>query len=113
MNIVSSKTIQTNAGCAPGSNRNLPSNGVIYVQNVPAAGSDPNHSSCSGSSCYGDVNISGTLNGQLTVAAENDINITGDVKYHQYPSAATTCSVSSRTTMSRSCTRTARTSPTT
>jgi hypothetical protein len=85
MNVVSSKTIQTNAGCAPGSNLNLPSNGVIYVQNVPAANSDPNHSSCSGSACYGDVNISGTLKGQLTIASEDDIVITGNVKYSSYP----------------------------
>ena len=58
---------------------------MIYVQNVPAASADPNHSSCSGTACNGDVNVSGTLNGQLTIASEDDIDITGDVKYHQYP----------------------------
>ncbi len=68
MNVTSPKTLSTNAGCGPGSGKNLPANGVIYVQNVPSSGSDPNHSSCSGSSCIGDVNISGVLNGQLTVA---------------------------------------------
>ncbi len=84
MTVVSAKTRSTNSGCGPGTNLSLPANGVVYVQNVPS-GTDPNHSSCSGSSCNGDVNISGTLNGQLTVAAQDDINITDDLTYHQYP----------------------------
>jgi hypothetical protein len=62
----------------------LPANGVIYVQNVPS-GSDPNRSACSGSTCIGDVNVSGVLNGQLTIAAQDDINITGNLTYNQYP----------------------------
>ena len=48
-------------------------------------GTDPNHSSCSGSACNGDVNVSGTLNGQLTIASQDDIIITGNLTYHQYP----------------------------
>jgi Tfp pilus assembly protein PilX len=86
MNVTSPKSLSTNAGCAPGANLSLPANGVIYVQNVPSANSDPNHSSCSGSSCNGDVNVSGTLNGQLTIASQDDIAITGNLTYHQYPS---------------------------
>ncbi len=83
MNVISPKTIQSN--CATGSNVSLPTNGVVYVQNVPA-GADPNHSSCSGSACNGDVSVSGTLNGQLTIASSNDIDITGNIVYHSYPS---------------------------
>jgi hypothetical protein len=86
MDVTSPGTISTNAGCAPGSNRNLPVNGVIYVQNIPSSHSDPNYSACSGAACNGDVNLSGTLNGQLTIAAQNDIVIVGDTVYHQYPS---------------------------
>ncbi|HUI47967.1 MAG TPA: pilus assembly PilX N-terminal domain-containing protein [Acidimicrobiia bacterium] len=86
MNVSSSKTKSTNTGCGPGNGLSLPVNGVVYVQNVPSSTSDPNHSSCSGSTCNGDVNISGTLNGQLTVASQDDIDITGNLVYHQYPS---------------------------
>ncbi|MDQ1461738.1 MAG: hypothetical protein QOI08_3222, partial [Actinomycetota bacterium] len=85
MNVTSLKTRSTNSGCAPGTNLRLPLNGVIYVQNVPSSSSDPNYSSCSGSSCIGDVSISGVLNGQLTVAAADDIYITGNLTYNQYP----------------------------
>ena len=72
----------------------LPANGVIYVQNVPTSTSDPNHSTCSGNGCFGDVNVSGTLNGQLTIASMDDIDITGNLVYHLRRRAATTCSVS-------------------
>ena len=84
MDVTSPGTLSTNAGCGPGAGRNLPQNGVVYVQNVPA-GADPNHSNCSGNACIGDVNVSGTLNGQLTIASMDDINITGNLTYHQYP----------------------------
>jgi hypothetical protein len=84
MNVTSPATLSTNAGCAPGTGLALPQNGVIYVQNVPA-GADPNHSNCSGNGCLGDVNVSGTLNGQLTIASMDDINITGNLTYAQYP----------------------------
>lgn len=85
MNVTSSKSLSTNAGCGPGNGLSLPANGVIYVQNVPSALTDPNHSACGGSSCIGDVSVSGTLNGQLTIASQDDIIITGNVMYHQYP----------------------------
>ncbi len=85
MNVTSPATKSTNSGCGPGSALSLPANGVVYVQNVPAAGSDPNHSSCSGNACLGDVNVSGTLKGQLTIASMDDIDITGNLVYHQFP----------------------------
>jgi Tfp pilus assembly protein PilX len=82
MDVVSPGTAanKTAAGCAPGTGLSLPSNGVIYVQGVPQ---------CSGSSCNGDVKLSngsgsgktGGLAGQLTIAAANDIVITGNVTY--------------------------------
>ncbi len=83
MDVTSPATKSSN--CMPvTTGMHLPSNGVIYVQNVPA-GADPNHSACSGNACFGDVNVSGTLNGQLTIASMDDINITGNLTYHQYP----------------------------
>jgi Tfp pilus assembly protein PilX len=83
MNVTSPKTLESN--CATGTNVPLPPNGVVYVQDVPA-GTDPNHSSCSGSGCNGDVNVSGTLKGQLTIAAQDDIDITGNIVYNTFPS---------------------------
>ncbi len=85
MDVTSPKTRSTNSGCGPGNNLALPPNGVIYVQNIPTARSDPNHSSCSGTGCNGIVNLSGTLEGQLTIAGEDDIVITGNVQYNTYP----------------------------
>ena len=81
---------------------NLPTNGVIYVQNVPATSSDPNYTSgCPYSvnsrthplglpiandvTTYGcrngDVFLEGTLKGQLTIAADNNIDVTWNVTY--------------------------------
>jgi Tfp pilus assembly protein PilX len=85
MDVVSSKTRSTNSGCAPGTNKSLPVNGVIYVQTVPTSSSNPNYSSCSGSACNGDVSVKGTLKGQLTIAAQNDVIITGNLQYNTYP----------------------------
>lgn len=90
----------------------LPTNGVIYVQNVPSTSTDPNYAaSCitstqlsAGSStstatvqhplgypekndittygCMsGDVFLKGTLKGRLTIAADNNIDIVGNVTY--------------------------------
>jgi hypothetical protein len=94
--------------CQPGSNIPLPSNGVIYVQNVPSTASDPNYTAgCITATqinnsptvvnhplgypqrydittygCRnGDVFLQGTLNGRLTIAAENNIDIIGNVTY--------------------------------
>ena len=41
MDVTSPKTRSTNSGCGPGTNLNIPTNGVIYVQNVPTSSSDP------------------------------------------------------------------------
>lgn len=106
MTVVSPETISTNtvpggSSCV-GTNVPLPANGVIYVQSVPASSKDPNYSaSCpsgfnpsswdgatsygSGDSCSsGDVFVQGTLSGELTIAASNDIFITGNITYDSF-----------------------------
>jgi hypothetical protein len=85
MDVVSAGTKSTNTGCGPGTNLALPANGVVYVQTVPSSHADPNWGSCTGSACNGDANVSGTLAGQLTIAAQNDIIIRNNLLYHQYP----------------------------
>ncbi len=85
MDVVSPKTRSTNSGCTPGTNKSLPVNGVIYVQTVPTSSSNPNYSACSGTACNGDVSVQGTLKGQLTIAAQNDVIITGNLQYNTYP----------------------------
>lgn len=93
--------------CQPGSNIPLPSNGVIYVQNVPSTTTDPNYTAgcitatqINGSTTVshplgypqrydittygcrnGDVFLQGTLKGRLTIAAENNIDVIGNVTY--------------------------------
>ena len=81
-------------GDTPGVWQSLPSNGVVYVQGVPGNGSDPNYSSgCRRGHPFddelanghvteddygcrdGDVFLWGELDGQLTIAAENNINL--------------------------------------
>jgi hypothetical protein len=74
-----------NGSCGPGNNLSLPSNGVVYVQSVPSSSGDPNYSPCTGAACNGDASVSGTLAGQLTIGAQNDIIIKGNLLYHQYP----------------------------
>ncbi|HEY1332312.1 MAG TPA: hypothetical protein VGH10_12690 [Actinomycetota bacterium] len=97
MDVVSPLTKSTNTGCSPGTGLSLPSNGVVYVQNVPATSTDPNYSACPPATsplgypvsgditpygwCDGDVFISGTLSGQLTIASEHNINVIGDTTY--------------------------------
>ena len=90
-----------NAACPKNGTGALPTNGVIYVQNVPSSSSDPNYTNgCPYSNpahparlpiandlttygCRnGDVFIEGTLKGQLTVAAENNIDITWNLQYN-------------------------------
>ena len=82
---------------------NQPVNGVIYVQNVPATSSDPNYTSgcpysvngrthplglpiTNDNTTYGcrngDVFIEGTLKGQLSVAADNNIDVTWNLTYN-------------------------------
>jgi Tfp pilus assembly protein PilX len=90
MDVTSPGTKKTKTGCGPGTDLALPSNGVVYVQGVPSSSTNVNYSSCSGTNCLGDVMVSnaatnGGLAGQLTIAAANDVIITGNITYHQYP----------------------------
>lgn len=104
MNVNSPWTRNT-AQCRTGSSVPLPANGVVYVQSVPTDSSAANYwaanaagrPTCAANgnpigypqngdvSTYpcsaGDVFVEGTLKGKLTVAAENDIYITGNLKY--------------------------------
>ncbi len=68
----------------------LPPNGVIYVANAPSGSTPPDcpvtieHYGYGGSNppCgTGDAFIQGDLSGQLTVAADNNVYITGDLEY--------------------------------
>lgn len=97
--------------CGVGANATLPPNGVIYVQNVPSTVANPatcssgrpfvttpagvtldsksagtSYPSSSDRTAWdcraGDVFIEGTLKGQLTIASENDIVPTGNIKYN-------------------------------
>jgi type II secretory pathway pseudopilin PulG len=91
-----------NSPCPKSGTGALPSNGVIYVQNVPSVTTDPNYTNgcpysvggrahplglpiASDLNIYGcrngDVFIEGTLDGQLTVASENNIDVTWNVTY--------------------------------
>ncbi len=72
-------TVRTNMSGA-GTTLAMPSNGVIYVANgacsasySPYTATYPNTSGC------GNVRLQGTYSGQLTIAAENDIIIDGNV----------------------------------
>ena len=105
MDVTSPGTISTNPGCAPGTNRNLPANGVIYVQNVPSSTSDPNHSSCSGTACNGDVQLSGTLERPAHDRVRRTTSSSSGMSCTTSTRAASTCSAWSRTTTSRCTTR--------
>jgi hypothetical protein len=85
MDVTSPAALRTNTGCGPGTNLALPAIGVVYVQNVPTATSDPNHSTCSGTACNGDIKLSGTLKGELTIASQDNITIVGDTVYNTAP----------------------------
>ena len=87
--------------------QSLPANGVIYVQNVPADPADPNYTAACTTSTQlggtatvqhplgypqryditqygctdGDVFLKGALKGRLTIAADNNIDIIGNVTY--------------------------------
>ena len=106
MNVTSPFTKSSN--CSTGNNLALPTNGVIYVQNVPSATADPNYTAgCPynvtapgggvtrahplgypqqyDTTVYGcrngDVFIQGVLKGRLSVAADNNIDIIGNLTY--------------------------------
>ncbi len=107
MTVVSPGSLSTNANCV-GTNKPLPANGVIYVQNVPSSSADPNYTAACRTSTQlggaatvqhplgypqryddvttygcknGDVFLYGTLKGRLTIAADNNIDIIGNVTY--------------------------------
>ena len=90
-----------------GTSKPLPPSGVLYVQNVPSSSSDPNYTAACRTSTQlegtatvnhplgypqkydpttygcknGDVFIKGTLKGRLTIAADNNIDVIGNVTY--------------------------------
>jgi hypothetical protein len=73
-------TVGTGSTCTGKYSGAIPSNGVIYVENgtctsdySPFTATYPSTSGC------GNAYVSGTYTGQLTIAAENDIIINGDV----------------------------------
>jgi hypothetical protein len=93
MTVTSPFTTSASYASCVGSNVPLPVNGVIYVQNVPTA----QVATCTGSQnrlgypiandvttypCRtGDVFLSGTLRGRLTIAAENNIVVVANTTY--------------------------------
>ena len=111
MTVLSPYTKSTNPGCSTSLPMTtaqtvpLPANGVVYVQNLPASSTDPNYSnipSCPTQelgayppaadnvdgpaqtyNCHnGDVFVQGTLLGQLTIAAANNVIATRNIKYY-------------------------------
>jgi hypothetical protein len=95
MTVVSPGTKSTNPNCV-GTNVPLPVNGTIYVQDTPASSADPNYSSScpipqlwTGDPCgSGDAFVQGHLAGQLTIAADNNIVITGSITYDSFTATA-------------------------
>ncbi len=102
MTVKSPFSRQTNNSCPTNGTGNLPSNGVIYVQSVPSTKSDPNYTkNCpftvggekhplglpisNDITTYGcrdgDAFVEGTLKGRLTIAADNNIDITWNLTY--------------------------------
>jgi len=88
------------SGCAVGTGVALPANGVIYVRSAPATADT--YGTAGASKCptdnglgfpitndyqaaysckAGDAFVSGTMNGRLTIAAENNIIVTGMTRY--------------------------------
>ncbi len=92
---------QVNGACVANGTGALPTNGVVFVQSVPSASTDPNYTNgcpytspahplpttiiTNDANTYGcrdgDVFVQGTLKGQLTIAAANNIIITGNTSY--------------------------------
>ena len=102
MSVKSPFSKNTNNGCPTNGSGPLPSNGVIFVQNVPSTTTDANFTNgcpynvngrshplglpiASDVTAYGcrngDAFVEGTLNGQLTIAADNNIDITWNLQY--------------------------------
>jgi hypothetical protein len=101
MTVTSPFTTSSAYASCVGTNVALPSNGVIYVQNVPSSQS----ASCSGSQnqlgypisndvtdygCRdGDAFVSGTLKGRLTIATENNVVVVANTTYATTGAAST------------------------
>jgi hypothetical protein len=75
----------------------LPDNGVIYVRSAkasePCLSTNPHPYTTTGdvtsyNRCAGDVYVEGTLDGRLTIAAENNVIISNDIRYAGGRSAA-------------------------
>lgn len=78
----------TNPNCV-GTGVPLPANRTIYVQDIPGTG--PNAGPCqitvawSGDDCSkGDAFVRGTLSDELTIVADNNVVITGNVTYDSF-----------------------------
>lgn len=102
MSVTSPFSKDTRNGCPTNGTGSLPRNGVIFVQNVPSSSADVNYTAgCPYSvngrthplglpiagdvTTYGcrngDAFVEGTLKGQLTIAADNNIVVTHSVVY--------------------------------
>ncbi|MGZ4676283.1 MAG: pilus assembly PilX N-terminal domain-containing protein [Acidimicrobiia bacterium] len=103
MTVKSPFSKDTHNGCPTNGTGSLPRNGVIYVQNVPSTSTDANYTAgcpynVNGQShplglpigndvtsygCRnGDAFLEGTLKGALTIAADNNIDITWNLTYN-------------------------------
>jgi hypothetical protein len=101
MTVTSPFTTSTAYASCVGTNVALPTNGVVYVQNVPStqtatcSGSQnrlgyPISGDVTGYGCRdGDVFVSGTLRGRLTIAAENNIVVVANTTYQTTGAAST------------------------
>jgi hypothetical protein len=102
MTVNSKFSKNTNNGCVTNGTGPLPTSGVIYVQTVPASTTDPNYTSgcpftvngkahplglpISGDvTTYGcrngDAFVQGTTKGQVTIASDNNTDVTGNLLY--------------------------------
>ena len=59
----------------------IPAAGVVYVQ------SSKTIPKCNSSTADGNVTVQGTVNGQLTVAADQNVYVSGDVQYNSNPTS--------------------------